>query len=325
MKRITLALVALFCLPSLAFAQASKRPPNFVVIFCDDLGYGDLGSFGNPTIRTPHLDRMAAEGQRWTSFYAADSVCTPSRAALLTGRLPIRTGMFSDTRRVLFPDSAEGLPASEITIAELLKTRGYATAAIGKWHLGWQAEYLPMKQGFDSYFGIPYSNDMDWTGGNMAAAERRQRMKNPRREYWNVPLLRNEQILERPADQTTITERYTDEAIKFIGANKSKPFFLYLAHSMPHMPLFRSQKFANKSARGLYGDVIEELDANVGRLLDTLRQLKLDRNTLVCSRATTARGRYSMNRAVPLGCCVAPKAARMKAECVSRPFSGNRE
>lgn len=262
-------------------AQSNKRPQNFVVIFCDDLGYGDLGSFGNPTIRTPNLDRMAAEGQRWTSFYSADSVCTPSRSALLTGRLPIRTGMYSDTRRVLFPDSAEGLPHSEITIAELLKTRGYATAAVGKWHLGWQPEFLPMKQGFDSYYGIPYSNDMDAVGTNLPAAERRQRMFNGKIEYWNVPLMRNEQILERPADQTTLTKRYTDEAIKFISANKSKPFFLYLAHSMPHMPLFRSKEFENKSQRGIYGDVVEELDANVGRLLDALRQMKLDKNTLV--------------------------------------------
>jgi len=282
----TLAKLLLFCLVcALAAnpgdAQSRQRPQNFVVIFCDDLGYGDLGSFGNPTIRTPHLDRMAAEGQRWTSFYAADSVCTPSRSALLTGRLPIRTGMFSDTNRVLFPNSTGGLPASEITIAELLKTRSYATAAIGKWHLGWQPEYLPMKQGFDSYFGIPYSNDMDAVVKFSSRAEYHAFMKDPKREYWNVPLQRNEQILERPADQTTITKRYTDEAIKFISANKSKPFFLYLAHSMPHMPLFRSKDFENKSARGLYGDVIEELDANVGRLLDTLRQLKLDRNTLV--------------------------------------------
>jgi arylsulfatase A len=278
---LILTLIALCAAAATTAAQSGKRPPNVVIIFCDDLGYGDLDSFGHPTIRTPNLDRMAAEGQRWTSFYSADSVCTPSRAALLTGRLPIRTGMFSDTRRVLFPDSAGGLPASEITIAELLKTRGYATAAVGKWHLGFQPEYLPMKQGFDSYFGIPYSNDMDWTGGNLPAAERRQRMMNPKIEYWNVPLMHNETVIERPAEQSTLTKRYTDEAVKFINANKSRPFFLYLAHTMPHMPLFRSKEFEGKSARGLYGDVIEELDANVGRVLDTLRQLRLDRNTLV--------------------------------------------
>ncbi|MDX2033508.1 MAG: sulfatase [Blastocatellia bacterium] len=279
----TIIVVLLGCAASFGpgTAQTSKRPQNFVVIFCDDLGYGDLGSFGNPTIRTPHLDRMAAEGQRWTSFYSADSVCTPSRSALLTGRLPIRTGMFSDTNRVLFPNSTGGLPASEITIAEALKTRGYATAAIGKWHLGWQPEYLPMRQGFDSYFGIPYSNDMDATFKFSTRAEYINLMKTPKREYWNVPLQRNETVLERPADQTTITRRYTDEAIQFIRTNRNKPFFLYLAHSMPHMPLFRSKEFEGKSARGLYGDVIEELDANVGRLLETLRQMRLDRNTLV--------------------------------------------
>jgi arylsulfatase A-like enzyme len=281
MKTIPSLFITLLFLVSLTFAQGAQRRPNFVVILCDDLGYGDLGSFGHPTIRTPNLDRMAAEGQRWTSFYSADSVCTPSRAALLTGRLPIRAGMYSDTRRVLFPDSAEGLPSSEITIAELLKTRGYATAAIGKWHLGHLPEYLPMRQGFDSYFGIPYSNDMDAVVKFNSRTEYRNFMKNPKREYWNVPLMRNEEIIERPAEQTTLTQRYTDEAIRFISANKNRPFFLYLAHSMPHMPLFRSKAFENKSIRGLYGDVIEELDFNVGRLLDTLRRLKLDRNTLV--------------------------------------------
>ena len=262
-------------------SNAAPTPTNFIVIFCDDLGYGDLGSFGNPTIRTPHLDRMAAEGQRWTSFYSADSVCTPSRSALLTGRLPIRTGMYSDTRRVLFPDSKGGLPSSEITVAEILKRKGYATAAVGKWHLGYQPEYLPMKHGFDSYFGIPYSNDMDFVGQNVPADERRRRMMDPKVEYWNVPLMRGEQAVERPADQTTLTQRYTDEAIGFVRANRQRPFFLYLAHSMPHMPLFRSKEFAGRSQRGLYGDVIEELDANVGRLLDTLRQLQLDRKTMV--------------------------------------------
>ncbi|NDD63713.1 MAG: DUF815 domain-containing protein [Acidobacteria bacterium] len=200
-------------LPEIVDLIAGRR--ERFIIFCDDLGYGDLGSFGNPTIRTPHLDRMAAEGQRWTSFYAADSVCTPSRAALLTSRLPIRTGMYSDTRRVLFPDSKGGLPTSEITIAEILKRRGYATAAVGKWHLGYQPEYLPMRHGFDSYFGIPYSNDMDFVGQNVPVDERRRRMMDPKVEYWNVPLMRGEQIVERPADQTTITRRYTDEAIGF--------------------------------------------------------------------------------------------------------------
>lgn len=287
MKRTILAILLIILsaattrLPQVAESAGAPRPTNFIVIFCDDLGYGDLGSFGNPTIRTPHLDRMAAEGQRWTSFYAADSVCTPSRAALLTSRLPIRTGMYSDTRRVLFPDSKGGLPASEITIPEILKRRGYATAAVGKWHLGYQPEYLPMRHGFDSYFGIPYSNDMDFVGQNVPADERRRRMMDPKVEYWNVPLMRGEQVVERPADQTTLTRRYTDEAISFVKANRQRPFFLYLAHSMPHMPLFRSKEFAGRSQRGLYGDVIEELDANVGRLLDTLRQLQLDRKTMV--------------------------------------------
>jgi arylsulfatase A len=262
-------------------AQNPRRPPNFIIIFCDDLGYGDLGSFGHPTIRTPNLDRMAAEGQRWTSFYACDSVCTPSRAGLLTGRLPVRSGMTNDTRRVLFPDSAGGLPQEEITIAELLKPRGYATAHIGKWHLGHLTQYLPTRHGFDSYFGIPYSNDMDWTGGAMPPDERRGRTMNPKIEYWNVPLMRNETVIERPAEQATLTQRYTDEAIKFIEANRRRPFFLYLAHTMPHMPLFRSPEFEGRSLRGVYGDVIEELDWSVGRVLETLRRLKLDRQTLV--------------------------------------------
>src|SRR5688572_8626460 len=275
MSRITsIALMALAAFAvSADFALAQSRPPNFIIIFTDDQGYGDLGSFGHPTIRTPHLDRMAAEGQRWTSFYSADSVCTPSRAGLLTARLPVRSGMASGSptvRRVLFPDSAGGLPGSEITIAEILKPRGYATAAIGKWHLGHLPEYLPMRQGFDSYFGIPYSNDMDWTGPDK---ERHQRTMNPKIEYWNVPLMRNDTIIERPAQQSTLTQRYTDEAIAFVRRNSDRPFFLYLAHSMPHMPLLPSEEFAGKSPRGRYGDVIEEIDWNVGRLLDTLRQM----------------------------------------------------
>ena len=263
---------------------AQNRPPNFVVIFTDDQGYGDLGSFGHPTIRTPNLDRLAAEGQRWTSFYSCDSVCTPSRAGLLTGRLPVRSGMTGDgpnTNRVLFPNSAGGLPPNEVTIAEMLKPRGYATAAIGKWHLGHLPEYLPTRQGFDTYYGVPYSNDMDWSGGNVSSEERRRRMMDPRIEYWNVPLMRDEAIIERPAQQTTLTRRYTDEAIAFIKEHRNQPFFVYLAHSMPHIPLFRSSEFADKSLAGRYGDVIEEIDWNIGRLVAALRELKLDRNTLV--------------------------------------------
>jgi arylsulfatase A len=260
---------------STSSGQASKKP-NFIIIFCDDLGYGDLSCFGHPTIRTPNLDKMAAEGQRWTNFYVGASVCTPSRAALLTGRLPIRSGMCSNQRRVLFPDSAGGLPQSEVTIAEALKTQGYATACVGKWHLGHLPQYLPTNNGFDSYFGIPYSNDMDRIAG-----EGRQAMFEPKVEYFNVPLMRNEEIIERPADQNTITKRYTQEAIKFIEKSKNRPFFLYLAHNLPHVPLFVSQQFKGRSLRGLYGDVVEEIDSGVGQILETLHRHGLAENTFV--------------------------------------------
>lgn len=254
---------------------SNARKPNFVIIFCDDLGYGDLTCFGHPTIRTPNLDKMAAEGQKWTNFYVGASVCTPSRAALLTGRLPIRCGLCGK-RRVLFPDSAGGLPQREVTIAEALKEKGYATACVGKWHLGHLPQYLPTNNGFDSYFGIPYSNDMDRVAG-----EGRQAFLEPKVEYWNVPLMRNEEIVERPADQNTITKRYTEEAVKFIQESKNKPFFLYLAHNLPHVPLFVSQKFRDKSLRGLFGDVVEEIDYGVGQILSTLRREGLAENTFV--------------------------------------------
>jgi arylsulfatase A-like enzyme len=288
--RVPVAVVTAACLgvlPHGVRAQAA-RPPNVVLIVADDLGYGDLGVFGNPTIRTPRLDRMAAEGQKWTSFYVAESVCTPSRAALLTGRLPVRSGMnaVDDLRRVFFPDSTGGLPASEITIAELLKARGYATAVIGKWHLGHVPGALPMAHGFDHYFGIPYSNDMDMVaipGASIGGEDprKRDRMMNPRPEYWNVPLLRDAAVAERPADQTSITRRYTEEASRFIRENTSRPFFLLLAHTMPHMPLFASPAFAGRSARGRYGDVVEEIDWSVGQVLDTLRERGLEERTLV--------------------------------------------
>lgn len=258
-------------------AQKNRSIENFVILFADDQGYGDLGCYGHPTIRTPNIDRMAAEGQRWTTFYTAENVCTPSRAGLLTGRLPIRNGMYSDHRRVLFPDSDGGIPASEITLAELLKNAGYHTAAIGKWHLGHLPPYLPTSNGFDSYFGIPYSNDMD----RIPSVTAREAIMNPRIEYFQVPLMRNEAIVERPADQTTITKRYTADAVRIISENKKKPFFLYLAYSLPHVPLFASQDFRGKSKRGLYGDVVEEIDWSVGEILKTLKKEKLDKKTLV--------------------------------------------
>ncbi len=253
----------------------SQRKPNFVIIFADDLGYGDLGCYGHPTIRTPNLDRMAAEGAKLTEFYSAAPVCSPSRAALMTGRLPIRSGMFGK-RGVLFPDSGGGLPEDEITIARLLKQHGYVTGCVGKWHLGHLPQFLPTRHGFDSYFGIPYSNDM-----NKVAGADRNAVTNPKIEFFNVPLMRNTEIVERPADQNTITRRYTEEALDFIRRSKDKPFFLYLAHNMPHVPLFASDSFRGKSPRGIYGDVVEEIDWGVGQILDTLKKEGLAEDTLV--------------------------------------------
>jgi arylsulfatase A len=280
MRNTTAVSLAVACLLSLIAASlhAADRPPNFVVIFADDLGYGDLGCYGHPTIRTPHLDQMAREGMRFTQFYAAAEVCTPSRAALLTGRLPPRSGLCSNKRRVLFPDSKGGLPADEVTSAEVLKTKGYATGCIGKWHLGHLPQFLPTEHGFDYYFGIPYSNDMD----RVASAPRgRAAFLQPKTEFWNVPLLRNKEEIERPADQHTITRRYADEAVQFIREHKDQPFFLYLPHTMPHVPLFASDAFDRKSRRGLYGDVVEELDQAVGTVLQALRDEKLAEHTLV--------------------------------------------
>ena len=278
MKNITFAL---FFLTFFTLSGQWENPPNFVVVFCDDLGYGDIGSFGHPIIQTPNIDRMAVAGQKWTQFYVADPVCTPSRAALLTGRYPIRNGMTSSKRHVLFPDSPNGLPLEELTIAEVLKTRGDATAAIGKWHLGHLPEFLPEQQGFDYYYGIPYSNDMDsdqW-------GEYLKRSEDPdyfsKTEFFNVPLIENTRVIERPADQTTITKRYTEKAVQFIEKNKAQPFFLYLAHSMPHIPLFVSEEFRGRSKTSLYVDVIEEIDWSVGEVLKALEKNNLDKNTVV--------------------------------------------
>ncbi|MEP7365238.1 MAG: sulfatase [Acidobacteriota bacterium] len=245
-----------------ALAQRATRPPNIVFLFADDMGYGDLQCYGHPTIRTPNIDRMAEEGIRFTSFYAAAPFCTPSRVGLLTGRYPVRVGLPNN----LGPDSVKGLPLSEITLAQQLKTAGYRTMAIGKWHLGHNPKtYLPTSRGFDSYFGLPYSNDME-----------------PPYVQTNVPLklYRDTETIEYPVVQSTLTERYTEEALKFIRANRENPFFLYLPYAMPHLPISASSRLG-KSRAGLYGDVIETLDWSAGEILRTLRDLGLDSNTMV--------------------------------------------
>jgi arylsulfatase A-like enzyme len=255
----------------------AAEPPNVVIIFADDLGYGDLGCYGSPTIRTPHLDRMAAEGLRFTDFYSAAEVCTPSRAALLTGRYPIRSGMCGH-RRVLFPNSKGGLPPNEITIAEALREKGYATAHIGKWHLGIHEGSRPLDQGFQRSLGLPYSNDMDARPGLPRGSSG---SPNPPSDGWNVPLIRDGKVIEQPADQTTLTRRYTADAVTFIREQRDKPFFLYFAHTFPHVPMFASPAFKGKSRAGIYGDAIEELDWSVGQVLDTLRQERIAERTLV--------------------------------------------
>jgi arylsulfatase A len=286
MKRNRLAILAAAVLAAdaqfvAAEAGPAAGPPNFVILLADDLGYGDLGCYGHPTIRTPNLDRLAAEGMRFTDFYSAAEVCTPSRAALLTGRYPVRSGMCGDEPRVLMNRSKGGLPASEITLAEVLKPRGYTSACIGKWHLGVfsiDPAHHPLRHGFDFYLGLPHSNDMDPAPGAPPRATARLD-QDP--AWWNSPLYRNEELIERPADQTRLTGRYTDEAVRFIRENKARPFFLYVPYSFPHVPLFASGAHRGKSDRGLYGDVVEELDASVGRIAETLRAEGLTGRTLL--------------------------------------------
>ena len=256
----------LFCFAWLLpiVVSAEDRPPNFVVIFCDDLGYADLGCFGAKQIKTPNIDRMAAEGMRLTSFYSTCSVCSPSRSSLLTGCYPRRVNMHVNHNNlcVLFPADRKGLNPEETTIAETLKAKDYATICVGKWHVGDHPNFLPHKQGFDSYFGIPYSNDMN-------------------RKEVPLPLLRNERVIESPVDQPMLTPRYTKEVVSFIYKNKDKPFLVYLPHTFPHVPLFASSRFKGKSERGRYGDTIEEIDWSTGEILKALKDTGVDEHTLV--------------------------------------------
>ncbi|MHC4157562.1 MAG: sulfatase family protein [Planctomycetota bacterium] len=244
--------------------------PNFVIIFCDDVGYADVGCYGTKGFETPNLDRMAAEGMRFTDFYVAAPSCTPSRAALLMGCYPQRVSL----PRVLFPEGPPrpkdltriGINSKETTIAEILKRRGYATACFGKWHLGHHRQFLPTRHGFDEYVGLPYSNDM-------------RPEKN--KEYPPLPLMKGESVIESDPDQSKLTALYTEEAVKFIEKNKDKPFFVYVPHSMAHVPLYVSEKFKGKSKQGMYGDVMMEIDWSAGQILSALKRLGIDERTLV--------------------------------------------
>jgi arylsulfatase A len=253
-----------------ARAGSPTRPPNFIIILADDLGYGDLSCYGSEKIATPRLDRVAAEGARLTDFCVSAPICSPSRASLLTGRYAQRAGL----PFVLFPTERKGLAPEEITLAEILKERGYATACIGKWHLGFLPPFQPMRQGFDEFFGLPYSND--------SAKQPEDKPFDPVLAPVELPLLRGSEVVEAPVTQETLTERYTEEAIRFIRRNRDRPFFLYLPHTFPHRPLHASERFRGRSRAGLYGDTVECLDWSTGRILDTLTELGLDDRTLVC-------------------------------------------
>jgi len=279
--RLSLLSLLVVLIPQIV--EAAEPTPNIVLIFIDDMGYGDIGPFGNTKIRTPNLDAFAKEGMKFTSFYATP-VCSMSRASLLTGCYNTRVSIPG----VLFPGARNGLHPDEMTLADLVKQKGYATTCIGKWHLGHLEPFLPMKQGFDSYLGIPYSNDMTidtvnavfakdcvFREGITAETARDKGIPN------KVPLMRGSEVIEYPVDQATLTKRYTEEAVGFLRANKDKPFFLYLPHAMVHVPLAASADFKGKSEAGLFGDAVEELDWSVGKIMKELKELKLDEKTLV--------------------------------------------
>jgi len=263
---------------------ANKNRPNLVIIFADDQGYGDLSCFGSTTIKTPNIDRIAKEGRKFTNFMVASPVCTPSRAALLTGCYPKRVGMH---QHVLFPSSTKGLNPKEYTMADHFKSLGYATACFGKWHLGHHKEVLPTSNGFDTYFGIPYSNDMnhpDNKGKPKSGADGMDVLwSDPESTLtkWKTPLFEDEKIVELPVDQRTVTRRYTQKSIDFIKANKDKPFFIYLPHSMPHIPLYVPDEIRDPNPKNAYINTIEHIDAEVGRLLKAIEQLNLSKSTYV--------------------------------------------
>ncbi len=265
------------CFAKDARELASTRPPNIVIIFIDDLGYADIGPFGATAYKTPNLDRMAHDGRIFTDFHAATAVCSASRVALLTGCYPERVSILG----ALGPTAREGINAKETTLAELCKSRGYATAIFGKWHLGHRKKFLPLQHGFDEYFGLPYSNDMWPRHPELAASPETAKRKEG---YPELPLIKDNDVVDPLVDsddQTQLTTKYTEHAVDFIDRNKSRPFFLYVPHSMVHVPLHVSDKFRGKSGAGLFGDAVMEVDWSVGQILDAIQRNGIDDNTLV--------------------------------------------
>lgn len=295
--------------PALAANGTKPAPPNIVILLADDLGYGDLSSYGNPSIATPNLDRLAAEGQRWTNFYAGAPVCSPSRGALMTGKLPVRSGLYGVKNIVFQPNAKGAIAATDRTLAAALKDVGYDTAIIGKWHLGDKPEALPTRHGFDSWFGTPYSNDQDWSMNRRqvsrlspaaSPAEDEQSLRrefaealadNRRSSDWNTALVSSyrsaaeyrDEIVERPANQELLTKRYTENAVAFIKSHTGghRPFFLYLAYNMPHLPVFASDSFKGASLGGAYGDAVQEIDWSASEIRRALEEAGLANNTVL--------------------------------------------
>jgi len=265
-----------FFLSAISLLKAQKAPPNLVVIFMDDMGYADIGPFGATAYPTPNLDRMAKEGRKFTDFYVTQAVCSASRAGLLTGCYNVRIGILG----ALGPQSRHGINPNEVTIADLYKQKGYATACYGKWHLGHHEKFLPLQHGFDDYFGLPYSNDMWPYHPGVLHLSMEERLKR----WPHLPLIDGNKIVNPQVsgkDQELLTTQFTERAVEFIEENREKPFFVYLPHSMVHVPLYVSDKFKGKSGAGLFGDVMMEVDWSVGQILETLRRLNLEKNTLV--------------------------------------------
>lgn len=307
MNKAGLLLAVLCSLLSFSVLASKAGQPNIVILFADDMGYADLGSYGNPYIRTPNLDRIAQEGQRWTDFYVSDPVCSPSRGSLLTGKLSVNSGLYGRQLGVMFPGDSHGIPDQELTLAEALRSAGYRTGMFGKWHLGDAPDNYPTRHGFDVWYGAPYSNDMDRVGGisiervfQLRAegraeeasgnfAENHKLFEDPKSKYWNIPLYRSmrtangfdDTLVERPIDQPNFTRRLTEEAIRFIEAGSGEPFLLYLPYAMPHLPVFASEVFAGKSLRGSYGDAVEEIDWSAGQIIEVLKRLGIEDNTLL--------------------------------------------